>query len=351
MPPTETSAPATQANPTSAIKARSTSSRPAYEESPKKTNPSKAEIEFRINALKVVELKKELKARGLDANGLKRQLRARLLDAMLEDCESNAKPEMSPLPEEANEDMKTESPKPPKVSEDEPGRQSSNPSGKVCELPENPMDISPIPVMTKSTSSDNDENMADPPIERKNSVVQQQPQPVPPAACTPGQNDRLSADRPKAESQPESVSAKQYWKNLASAERVKPSHPVVVQPVPGSATKLSPLGAAKNASFSAADMPQAPDLTEEENVEENVEPSPEEEAPAPTPSEPATGHKKTGSRVRDLVSKISGSATQNTAPATGSSSALSKTVQAKKDARLARMAEMRVKVRIGIPIG
>lgn len=71
------------------------------------------------------------------------------------------------------------------------------------------------------------------------------------------------------------------------------------------------------------------------------------EASAPTSSAPMS---KAGS-VRDLVSKIqNGNATAGGAAATGS--ALSKNLQAKKEARLARMAEIRGKVRCtAVPAG
>ncbi len=49
----------------------------------KKLNLSRSNIEFRVNAMKVADLKKGLKARGYDASGLKKDLRARLLDLML----------------------------------------------------------------------------------------------------------------------------------------------------------------------------------------------------------------------------------------------------------------------------
>ena len=56
---------------------------------PKKSNPSRVNIEFRVNAMKVVELRKELRERDMDTNGLKKQLKARLLQAMFEEAEGD----------------------------------------------------------------------------------------------------------------------------------------------------------------------------------------------------------------------------------------------------------------------
>jgi SAP domain len=51
--------------------------------------PKRADIEFKVNAMKVVELKRELKKHGFETSGLKKDLRARLLNLMISNLEKN----------------------------------------------------------------------------------------------------------------------------------------------------------------------------------------------------------------------------------------------------------------------
>jgi hypothetical protein len=56
-------------------------------QSPRKGNANRSNVEFRVNAMKVAQLKKERKSRGLDTNGLKKDLRARLLNAIFQETD------------------------------------------------------------------------------------------------------------------------------------------------------------------------------------------------------------------------------------------------------------------------
>ncbi len=70
---------------------------------PKKSLASRSNIEFKVNALKVVELRRELRNRGYDTKGLKKDLRARLSDAMFVELEAEGQHEKRLL-EQQNRD-------------------------------------------------------------------------------------------------------------------------------------------------------------------------------------------------------------------------------------------------------
>jgi hypothetical protein len=294
----------------------------------KKINPSRANIEFQVNAMKVVELRKQLKARGCDTNGLlKKELRTLLVNVMAEDLDGvdcqvflQSSKLVQPESKKSNryEDSEQE-----KISEAKALGENGTyiVQHGFSDMVAEPIDergcsrasISSMQVElnTAETDDSNDEN-TDQVVETTKSVTVKSPV------------IQSQAQAPA----PNSTEAK-------STSTVEISKPVSN----GSSTDSNNTPQ----SLDAAKLEKIQSCTIAESFKFKLEKKDSPRAACKEISPPASEVSSVSkSSVKDMVSKFSSfSGQSSTATA---SSALSKSLQLKKEARMARMAEMREKV-------
>jgi hypothetical protein len=316
------------------------------------SHPSRVNIEFRVNAMKVVELRKELRARDIDTNGLKKQLQARLGQAMFDEMDT----------------QQNEAPVPPKVES-----VKHAPAAKRGEAP----------IVQKD--GNNDAQMIDVnevKVDEKTVVPQQittvtQPKPIePPVEKSASKRDEPAVEKPLV--QPESPSPmpvekpvvvgappkqqmdqgsttiKQYWKSFSKPAQATAASPMKVPALTNSTTKKnkSPIRMVVKNAPKTCTAPSEIDISSHDlMITQSKSDLSEDDFERPvsdfSAASGSAAMSKSGS-VRDLVSKIQNCNTFTSTTSTtggGSTSALSKNLQAKKEARLARMAEIRGKVR------
>jgi hypothetical protein len=304
--------------------------KPAAVGSPTKSSQHRGNAELHVYALKVVELKQKLKSRGLETNGLKKDLRTRLLDAMLEDTgdhdetENEAEQNIGSPDKSASETTGSDDPEVPDKSAsetngiDDPEVPLPTSDGKTQYLDKGQM---------KETSNldDSSKKVGDSSCGREQDMGADPGQStIPDSDCSVGKSSQTSRD---------------YWMN-----KVKPS------PAPkqdneskdddqSHSTSRSPLRGLVKQAFKvfgthghSKSQPPPPDQLDD----------PTDDISPPS-SEASNCSKISGTKVRELVSKIANNSNYQTTQNGGS--ALSKNLQAKKEARLARMAEIREKVR------
>jgi hypothetical protein len=148
---------------------------------------------------------------------------------------------------------------------------------------------------------------------------------------------------------------KEYWKNLATQTSSASKSEVEGPTAPTSSNKRarSPMkGIVKNAfkAFGTSPATGPSNQQQQQPVDDNTaDAKPEEDISPPCSEDSMASSKISGTKVRELVSKITSNSnyasSTSSSQGEGSRSALSKNLQAKKEARLARMAEIRGKVR------
>jgi hypothetical protein len=317
----------------------------AYQ-SPKK-GISKANVEFRVNAMKVAELKKELKSRGLDANGLKKDLRARLLNAIVDEPET----QQSDLVVVKVESMKLGSPMPSVENiqmgskslmdiddKDSGDLETKDASRAVIDFAS--MNVEKDEVISKDVQPAMNESQS-----KSERVSCSSTQAEADHHC-PGILEEKPADR-------QMMDAKECTNNIAKPTEVPKSKREELESSSQSSSlkrARSPLrGMAKNAFKVPGNSPANAGSGDPMKVEPPSDMTPEDDTSPPSSEVGSSCSKISGSRVREIVSKMSNqqfSSTASSSQNAGSTSALSKNLKAKKEARLARMAEMRGKVRI-----
>jgi hypothetical protein len=327
-------------------------------------NPAKATLELKFNCLKVPELKEELKQHGLSTVGKKAALVSRLLKAKMEEIEAQQqeqqqqqrepmsafkrrpKVETSPKPnvvesapivvqpsqdnEVIDVDMMDES------SSNSKPADSSKPA--MQEEVADKMEPEEVVVLDEESSSDAPEDMSTTSVEKPTEDI---------AAV------KLSPMKQASEkmlTHNEVMDPKEYWKSLKSTPGRNDLHSQQQQQpkeqVDDSAANQtrSPLRSVVKNAFKVFSNSPAPDIAQVPTIDSNDDDMTEDDISPPT-SEVSTGSKITGAKVRELVSKISNSSGYQPAiaPSTsgGSASSLSKSVQAKKEARMAKMEEAR----------
>lgn len=323
------------------------------------------DIEFRVNAMKVLDLRKELKRRDLETTGLKKQLQARLREAIINESATTTQP-TDTLPCQSGI-MKS-------GQIMEPGKSETT---IAAEVQIKNCDESNLIIhdQAKNTETSHDFNAQKTGEETDTQgtemkLVGQVSSVNMPANAHKGgsfdedqimevseekQEKEEPSDQSKVLSSPKrhheegASNIKQYWKKLSkptnstaiaspmkvpvethSEQRVKKSP---IRMVVKTVQKVLP--SEKGCSTQDLVITESKsDLTDDDFDGPISEFS---EASAPVEMS------KAGS-VRDLVSKIQ-NGTSSASSTGGSGSALSKSLQAKKEARLARMAEIRGKVR------
>ena len=292
-----------------------------------KTQPTltRTDIELKVFVMKVAELKKELKGRGQDTNGLKKDLRNRLINAILEDMQQRKAQAISARNKlySAPESVIVEDPQEEQEESSDSMNVSKDSRGKV-EMEEENIAPRQLP-MEKSESSQKSQ--------RKESIssmeVEHHSEPVEQAKEMTKDNftNLVSSEQKKeqAQNRPKFVPKKQE----SSLSAIKEMDAVV----------------SNSTSAQALDGEANSELTEMKMKKFSKE-SDTSEAVSGPPSEVSFSSLASGNSVKDMVSKFSGFSSGLSSSNTGS--ALSKGLQAKKEARQAKIAEMRAKVRIKI---
>lgn len=244
---------------------------------------NRADIEFKINAMKVVEMRDECRRLGLDNKGVKKVLRARLLEHMLSDDGSEG------------EDMVIE--------------QNMEDSKQATNATEQAVENQNIPEETKVTNE------------------QTAPE------------TRMSCD---------SIKVDHHEPTVAIADEVeqKPSaDPKKDKPVPETKEKQ---GSIKSKSPIKTQLQLAQKGSVQAEYYKDSIPEDDISPPSSEVTTSSVASKISGTKVREIVSKLSSNKSQYSSATPSSSassgSALLKSVQAKKEARMARMAEIREKV-------
>ena len=320
--------------------------------SPKKHNGKKAvdgeKIEFKVNAMKVIDLRKELRARGIDSNGLKKVLRTRLLEAMLGEAQDESADDVPLQTNSAPQnEEKTQSAAVRKdnfaqaESANDINKNEKQPDVVDMTTDEDSLEMKKKPIEVEGNNASRSEN-----ADVNNAV----------ASTTKEQIQQPSSNGFRKMSPKGSSNIKAYWQSKVHASpgilhvNSQPPDDDIHEVPQKKAT--SPLrGVLKNASkiVSLSSIPSDdPIVNSKENSRSSNGTMDDDDDSAP-PSEISDGSdaKISGAKVREMVSKISGNAihaSSATPGGNGNASALSKSVKAKKEARMARLAEMRNKV-------
>jgi hypothetical protein len=321
------------------------------------SHPSRVNIEFRVNAKKVVELRKELRARDIDTNGLKKQLQARLRQAMFDEMDTE----------------QNEAPVPPKVESVQHAPAANVAEAKQSEAPivhedgnndAQMIDVNEVKADEKSVVSQQITTVAhskpiEPPIEK--SASKRDEPAVEKALVQPESPSPMPVERhvvvgalPKQQMDQGSTSIKQYWKSFSKPAQATASSPMKEPALTNSPMKnnKSPIRMVVKNTQKTCTAPSEIDISSHDlMITQCKSDLSEDDFERPVSDFSAASGSASMSKaksVRDLVSKIQNCNTFTSTTSTtegGSTSALSKNLQAKKDARLARMAEIRGKVR------
>jgi len=260
---------------------------------------SRFKFETELNAMKYQDLKNECKKYGLKCGGTKGVLRERLLCHVFEDLkDTQASDDHDPM--QVEEDVKKPFETVDKASES---------------------DVENVKMKNESFPSGTKEEAVAPVVEP---AFRMEPARV---SCSSMQ---VQADGKKAYSpavepmeEEEKCSKDPPGKPTSDTQSVGPMDTSSKSPLPGFMKD-----ALKSMAQSAANPTRAKDSIPEDDI-----------SPPPSDFTSSSSSSKIGPRVQELISSLSNQSST-------SNSALSKSVQAKKEARLARMAEMREKVRL-----
>jgi hypothetical protein len=338
-------------------------------------SPTKAgNLELKFNCMKVPELREELKKSGLSIAGKKAALVSRLVKAKMEEIEALRQQQRAPMSAVKRQPKVETLPKPNVVD-----------SALVVAQPSQEAEVIDVEMIDESLTNNKPADSSEPSKQEEDAdkmepeevviVIEESSSDAPEDMSTTSigkliEEPAAAKLSPKKEASQkmlthnEAMDPKEYWKHLSKATSGRNGfHPQQQQQQPreqveDSAAKQtrSPLrGIVKNA-FKVFSNSPAPNVARVPTMDSNEDDMTEDDISPPT-SEVSTGSKINGAKVRELVSKISNSSGYQSAIASstsgGSASSLSKSVQAKKEARMAkfeetrkaRLAEIRNKVR------
>jgi hypothetical protein len=337
--------------------------------SPRRSPTKAGSLELKFNCMKVPELKEELKNAGLSTIGKKTALVSRLVKAKMEEIEAKQRAPMSavkrqPKVETSSKPNVAESvvviaPQPSQETEvidvemmDESSTNSkpadSSEPNKKEEIADK-MEPEEVVLVSEDSSSDAPEDMSTTSVEK--------PIEAPAVIEAPAAVKflpKIQASQ-KMLTHNEAMDPKVYWENLSKptpgrnglhSQQQQQQQQQSKEQVEDSAAKQtrSPLrGIVKNA-FKVFSNSPAPDVAQAPTMDSNDENMAEDDI-SPSSSDVSAGSKINGAKVRELISKISNSSGYQSAlaPSTSgvSASSLSKSVQAKKEARMAKLEETR----------
>mmetsp|Transcript_922 Transcript_922/g.1952 ORF Transcript_922/g.1952 Transcript_922/m.1952 type:complete len:625 (-) Transcript_922:170-2044(-) len=292
---------------------------------------TRTDIELKVFVLKVVELKKELKARGQDTSGLKKDLRNRLINTMLDDIQGEQLQYASALNklhltsiivEESFEEQK-ESPDNKVVSKDLREKDKLEEKRVARSLPTENEKFGQGQRNISTTSMQ---------VEHHCEVTEQ-------AQKLPKQifEDLVPSDQKQKQEQEQEKSRQtsMHKRPLKTQEgslaAIREMH-VVTSNISDSCNKSNPQSDEEKSELTEIKVNKLSQVKKEgANSEDVTRPS----------SEVSCSSKTSGNSVKDMVSKFSGFSSSHSSSNNGS--ALSKGLQAKKEARQAKIAEMRAK--------
>ncbi|CAJ1931999.1 unnamed protein product [Cylindrotheca closterium] len=321
-----------------------------------KEQPKCVEIEFQVNAMKVVELRKELKRRDLETNGLKKQLQARLRGAMATENTTQRAGSVPHHPDCTSSKQPIGAEKSEASVIQQGNVKGSKESKQLSDGNDNFIEMREVNDQQKTESLKPSVNSSQSSHEAKVSYDEVQAMVDNEGVEEEKWSDlSTNATSPKKTLEEEVASnIKQYWKKLSKpANASTVTSPIIVAMMTHSESKKkkSPIRMVVKTVqkvLPAANDDPAQDIvisaSNSDLTDDDFDGPISEFSKASAPLVPVQ-ISKAGS-VRDLVSKIqksTSSASNTTGGDEGSGSALSKNLQAKKEARLARMAEIRGK--------
>lgn len=324
----------------------------------KQSHPSRVNIEFRVNAMKVVELRKELRDRDLDTDGLKKQLQARLREAMFDEMEPRIN---DPTVQQKDESVKEATVETLVEAKRTEAPIESNDDPKDGEEDTKMDDVSEVKVVAKASAVSHQVKAIEvPKLVEDSPAEESKPRAikltVKPESLSPLEKLSAAVVSPKKQQMDQgSSNIKQYWKKFS-----KPVQATISSPFKASASKntaakekKSPIRMVVKKAQNTQNAPSEIDLSSQDlMITHSKSDLSEDDFERPVSDFSAASGSGSMSKtacVKDLVSKIQNCnafTSATTATSVGSTSALSKNLQAKKEARLARMAEIRGKVRI-----
>ena len=300
----------------------------------KNNNPpplTRTDVELKVFVLKVVELKKELKARGQDTSGLKKDLRNRLINAMLEDMQreqleyvstQNNLHLTSVIVEESLEEKKEGPDKKDilKGSKEKDGIEEEKTAPRS--LPTEKEEVIRQSLGKESTSSMQVEH---------NYELNQQSNKSGKEKFT---NLVHSEDSQEREHSKQTSIHKRPLKNQESSLAAIREVNIVPSHISDGCNKSQPQSDEEKSELTEIKVKTFSQVKKVSDGKEDV---------TRPPSEVSCTSKTSSNSVKDMVSKFSGFS--SSLSSSNSGSALSKGLQAKKEARQAKIAEMRAKVR------
>ena len=278
--------------------------------------------------MKVVELKKELKALGQDTNGLKKDLRNRLINAMVENTRGK---ELETIPVQNKLHSASDS-----VIVEEPEEEEKE-SAEGIDISKDSKEKHDIVEEIKAGETEQMNNDSTPrESERSESISSMQVEHHSDSMEQPEEtkNDSfkkiVSSEQKKKKGQgnPMVVPKESFQKTEKSLTAIRETD--IVASI-GTSAKIVD-GSIEKSKLTEAKIKQFSEMKKGYDVREDTGP----------PSEVSFSSKASGNSVKDMVSKFSGF---SSSISSSSGSALSKSLQAKKEARQAKIAEMRAKVR------
>ncbi|CAJ1928896.1 unnamed protein product [Cylindrotheca closterium] len=323
-----------------------------------KQQPNCVEIEFQVNAMKVAELRKELKRRDLETNGLKKQLQARLREAMATENTTQRAGSVPHHPDCTSSKQPIGAEKSEASVAQQGNIKGSKESCQLSDGNDNFTEMRKVSDQQKTGSLKSSVNSSQSSHEAK--VSSDEVQGMVGSEGVEEEKWSTNSTSPKQTLEGEGASnIKQYWKKLskpANASTVTSPIKVAMMTHSESKKKKSPIRmvvkTVQKVLPAANDDPVQDIVISDIVISASNSDLTDDDFDGPISEFSETSAplvpvqiSKAGS-VRDLVSKIqksTSSASNTTGGVEGSGSALSKNLQAKKEARLARMAEIRGK--------
>lgn len=308
--------------------------------------PSRADVEFKVNAMKVVELKRELKKRGCETSGLKKDLRSRLLMTMMSETNAQEKAEKTKS-ESAVVDSSTKAfdtvpaTLKPKNYDQMPQRLQPNPSKDstymqaITEPSKSVASSVVAPTESNTKSLGSRTEPASTFVHSQDDQSKQLPQPKESISSMQVEHHTSDSKSPKDGSSDHRPQAHHVSSDSSSEDAVASASS---SSVPFGKPEIIDASSAVVAT-SSAPVPMVVD-----NIDDPKVPKEEDEDISPPASEVSACTMSSAKSVKEMVSKFSTFSSLSSA-SSGSGSALSKGLQAKRDARLARNAEIREMVR------
>ena len=297
------------------------------EEEKNQPHLTRTDVEFKVFVMKVAELKKELKSRGKDTTGLKKDLRTRLISVILEQAEKDQAQTLSAS------NKSTIIPVTETMEASEVEKNEIAISMEVSTIKEVEEEMSPAPPQDSDDQRKDQkkESISSVKVEHHNETSEliKETKHRPEEA---NENSLVSSEKRHEECQNLSKSVPRESLNKTRGS-LAPINEMVVTSSSEPSKRPPNSEEEKPALLTETKMKEFSESQNESDAKENV--------PAPV-SEVSVSSKASGTSVKDMVSKFSGFSTNLSS---NSGSALSKGLQAKKEARQAKIAEMRAKVR------